>query len=119
MIRLTLIDRVRRGEINFERFVEILAMRGFITEQSNDERCGFGSTAMEKARQHDFDALFALLLPSVLNNILLSCAATDEGGLSGAFSYALFNSNVIDRKEVLDILIDENRKTAEWWQDNM
>lgn len=115
---LTLIARVRRGELNFERFVEVLSTRGYVTEEDHEEGCSFVSSAMEAARQYDFDVLFALLLPEVLNDISLSCAATDEGGPPGAFAYALFNTNVIDREDVLGILVKENRRTAKWLESN-
>ena len=118
ILRPTLIELVRKGELNFERFVEILSTRGYITEETHEDGCSFGSTAMEAARQEDFDALFALLLPGVLSDISLSCAATDEGGLSGGFAYALFNTKVIDREEVLCNLAEENRETTKWIEGN-
>ena len=107
----TLIALVRRKELNFERFVEILSTRGYITEETHENGCIFGSTSMECAQQEDFDLLFTQLLPETLNEISLSCAATDEGGSTGSYSYALFNTNVIDREDVLKILVEENRKT--------
>lgn len=106
----TLICRTRRGELNFERLVEHLASVGFITESDRIEGCGFGSTAMESARQEDFDALFKLFFPGHSHSIELSCAATDAGGIKGCFSYALFNSNVIEHEEVKHILRKENRE---------
>lgn len=109
---LTLIARVRRGELNFERLVEILSTRGYVTEQQDEECCNFISTAMESSNQEDFDALFKLLLPGQLNDILISCAATDKGGQPGGFAYGLYNSNAIDREDMLRILISESRKTA-------
>jgi hypothetical protein len=114
----TLIALVRRGELNFERFVEILSTRGYITEETNEEGCGFGSSAMEAARQEDFDALFTALLPGVLHNITLSRVATDEGGKPNAFAYALFNTNIIDSDDVLGILVEENRETNKWDESN-
>jgi len=114
----TLIALVRRGELNFERFVEILSTRGYITEETNEEGCGFGSSAMEAAYQEDFDALFTVLLPGALHNITLSCVATDEGGHPGAFAYALFNTDIIDNKDVLAILVEENHETNKWVERN-
>ncbi len=114
MVPLNLIALVRRGELNFERFVEILSTRGYLTEEDREAGCSMVSTVMEAANQEDFDALFALLLPGVLNNISLSCVATDEGGPRGAFAYALHNTNVIEREDVITVLVAENRETAKW-----
>lgn len=110
----SLIAFVRRGNLNFERFVEVLSTRGYITEQDHEAGCSLASSAMEAARQEDFDALFKLLMPGRLNDIQLSCKATDAGGMQGAFSYALFNSNVVDDEEIKQVLVKENEEIARW-----
>lgn len=109
---LSLIARVRRAELNFERLVQILSTTGYLTEQHDEEGCNFISTAMESSNQEDFDALFGLLLPGRANEILISCAATDKGGPPGGFAYGLYNSNLIDREDMLRILMIENEDTA-------
>lgn len=109
---LSLIAFVRRGDLNFERFVEVLSTRGYITEQDHEAGCSMVPLGMEAARQEDFDALFKLLMPGRLNEIELSCRATDAGGLRGAFSYALFNSNVVDDETIKHILTKENEEIA-------
>ena len=114
MIQLDLIARIRRGELNFERFVELLETRGYVTEQDCEEGCSFVSTAMEASRQEDFDTLFAALFPGRLNTVSLSCVATDEGGQRGAFAYALFNRNIIEREDIISVLTEENRETDRW-----
>ena len=108
----SLIARVRRGEINFERLVEVLSGRGYITDDETEEGIGFRRSSMDKVRQEDFDALFNLLMPGIHNDIELDSTATDEGGLPGSFTYALFNKNVIDREGMTQILIRLNRATA-------
>jgi hypothetical protein len=112
----TLIARIRKRELNFERFVEILTTRGYFTEQVHEEGCGFSSVAMEAAKQNDFDSLYQLLMPDAPrnHNISLSCIATDEGGLRGGYSYALFNENLISRGNIKNLLIEENRATSRW-----
>lgn len=100
----SLIARVRRGELNFERFIGILTSRGYITEFDKEEGCCFGSSAMEAARQDHFDALFVVLMPDVLNDIELSKVAVRCEGPGAAYEYALFNKNVIDEDAVRSIL---------------
>lgn len=113
---MDLISRVRRGEINFERLVEILRSRGYITEQQQEKGCGFGSSAMEAARQNEFEALFSFFFPHEVCDIEIQCAATNAGGGPGefAYAYALFNSNAITRTEILAVLQAENEKTYAW-----
>ena len=41
MEKFSLIDRVRRGELNFEFLVQILDETGYITEDDNHEGCSF------------------------------------------------------------------------------
>lgn len=111
---IDLISRVRRGEINFERLVEILRSRGYITEQRQEEGCGFGSSAMEAAHQDELEALFSFFFPHEVCDIEIQCAATNAGGEPGDFAYALFNSKAITRQEVLAVLQAENEKTYAW-----
>jgi hypothetical protein len=111
-----LISRVRCGGLNFERFVEILETRGYITEANNEEGCSPASPIMEAARQEDFDRLFVFFFPRRPNNITLACIASNEGFEiygPGALSYALFNSEVLDESEVRRILARVNRAVAE------
>jgi len=108
----SLIARVRRGEINFERLVEVLSERGYITDVPAEEGIGFGRASMDQTWQEDFDALFSLLLPGIYNDIKLDCTATDKDGIPGCFTYALFNKNVIDREDMTQILMRLNRATA-------
>lgn len=107
---LGIIDRVRRGEINFERLVEILRHAGYITEENQEAGCGFGSSAMEAVHQEDFEKLFAFFFPGEHCDITIGCIATDEGGQSGAYTYALFNSNEVSRPTMQQILERQNRK---------
>lgn len=107
---LGIIDRVRRGEINFERLVEILRHAGYITEENQEAGCGFGSSAMEAVHQEDFEKLFAFFFPGEHCDIAIACIATDEGGQSGAYAYALFNSNKVSRPAMQQILERQNRK---------
>ena len=111
---LNLIARVRRGELDFERLVEILTTRGYITEQDIESNCSFVASAISATRQDDFNTLFAEVFPDLENTVRLSDAATDVGGPKGSYLYALFNANVIDRERVLEILISENRKINNW-----
>lgn len=111
---LDLVSRVRRGEINLDRLVEILRTRGYITEEKQENGCGFGKSAMEAVHQDELDALFSFFFPQEICDIKVSCVATDEGSDKGAYSYALFNSNVINREEVLAVLRSKNEKTHAW-----
>ncbi len=116
ILRMDLISRVRRGEINFERFVDILRSQAYITEEHQVDGCGFGSSAMEAVRKDDFEALFTFFFTEEVCDIEVSCGATDKGGVPGAYSYALFNSKAITRDEILDVLRAENAKTLSWLQ---
>lgn len=107
---MNLVTRVRKGELSFERFVEIMRNRGYITEQSHEEGCSFGSSAMEAVHQEEFQVLFSFFFPGEDCDIEIKCAATDDGGTPGAFIYALYNSKAIDREVVLGVLRTENEK---------
>ena len=107
-----LISRVRCGGLNFERFVEVLQTKGYITEEHGEAGCSPSSPVMEAARQEDFNKLFDLFFPGSPNEIKLGCTATNKGfepAMPGNFSYAIFNANVIDRQAVDRILEAENR----------
>jgi len=106
----SLIDLVRRGEVSFERLVEVLSDRGYVTEHDRDQKCRLGATSIERAQQEQFDALFEFFYPGQSNNVQLSRLATDRGGqISGAFSYALFNTNVVSRERMRCILVELNK----------
>ena len=115
---MDLIARVRRGDLNFERFIELMREPGYIGEHGQENGCGFGSSAMEATKQEDLNLLFEFFYPGKACDILVQCVATDEGGEPGAFEYALFNANVITRDQMLARLKLENLKTAEWLRSN-
>lgn len=108
--KLTLIQRVLRGELNFERFVEVMRREGYLIDTETPEGCGFGRVAMDSARPEDLASLFNFFYPTEVLNIKLDVAATDAGGQRGAFSYALFNSKRVERNEVLVLLRQHNEK---------
>ena len=64
--------------------------------------------------QDEFNELFRFFYPGKYNDIKFSCVATNEGFIvsAGAYSYALYNENVISKKEVEDILIKENKRSG-------
>lgn len=106
----SLIARVRRREVNFEQLVEVLSTRGYVTDSDGSNGLGFGRVAIAQARQHDFDALFTLLMPGVLNTIRLMSHGTDKGGIPGSFTTALFNTDVIEYEEMKQVLIEMSRQ---------
>jgi hypothetical protein len=106
--KLTLIQRVLRGELNFERFVEVMRTDGYLIDTATPDGCGFGRVSMDSARQEDLALLFNFFYPTEELNINLSVVATDEGGQPGAFSYALFNSMRVEREEVTALLRQHN-----------
>ncbi len=67
-------------------------------------------SAIDKARQHDFDELFKVLMPGRFNTIRLMTHGTDRGGAPGSFTTALFNTEVIDLAEMDQVLIEMNRQ---------
>jgi hypothetical protein len=111
---MDLVARVRRGDLNFERFVELMQEPGYISENDQENSCGFGSSAMEAVKQEDFNKLFEFFFPERICNISVQCVATDDGGERGAFAYALFNANVVTRERMLKFLRLENKKTSAW-----
>lgn len=106
----SLIGRVRRGQVNFERLVEVLSTRGYVTDSDGPEGLGFMRSAIDKSRQHDFDALFKVLMPGRLNTIRLMTHGTDKGGAPGSFTTALFNTEVIEFAAMDQVLIEMNRQ---------
>jgi hypothetical protein len=106
----SLIGRVRRGQVNFERLVEVLSTRGYITDSDGSEGLGFMRSAIDQAHQHDFDALFKVLMPGKLNTIRLMTHGTDKGGVPGSFTTALFNKDVVEYEEINQVLIEMNRQ---------
>ena len=118
LLPMDLIARVRRGDLNFERFVELMREPGYIGEHGQENGCGFGSSAMEAAKQDDLNALFRFFYPGEACDILVQCVATDDGGKLGAFEYALINANVVTRDQMLELLRLENLKTSEWLRSN-
>jgi hypothetical protein len=111
-MELSLIARVRRGEIHFERLVDVLSTRGYIVDTQPEDGLGFGRVAIDQARQEDFDALFAVLMPGQTNDIQLMAIATDQGSIPGVFTNALFNRNVIDYETMKQLLVQINREEA-------
>lgn len=111
----SLIARVRRSEVNFEQLVEVLSTRGYVTDSDGLNGLGFTRSAIDKAHQHDFDALFKALMPGELNTIKLSTRATAKGG-DGSYTTALFNTNVIEFAAMDQVLIEMNRQQNEGLQ---
>jgi len=107
---LTLLALSSRGELNFARLVELLRNPGYILEGGGEAGCSFVSTVLEKASQEDFDRLFKTFFENERNDIEIDCAATDKGGMRGDVSYALFNSSVITRDDMIKLLSAQNRR---------
>lgn len=96
---ISLIGRARRGQVNFERLVEALSTRGYVTDSDGSEGLGFMRSAIDQAHQRDFDALYKVLIPGRRNTIRPLKHATAKGG-GGSFTTALFNTDVIDLAEM-------------------
>ncbi len=109
-LEFSLIARVRRREVNFEQLVDVLSTRGYVTDSDGPKGLGFIRSAIDKAHQEDFDALFEVLMPGRLNTIRLMKHGTDKGGAPGSFTTALFNTEVIDLAEMDQVLIAMNRQ---------
>jgi hypothetical protein len=102
---LSLIDSVRRGELDFERLVEVLSSEGYLTDADGSEGLGFVSARIEAARQEHFDALWKFFYPGKRHDIRLRSCATNKGfTLRGDFNYALFNENQISYEDVMHAL---------------
>jgi hypothetical protein len=109
----SLIGRVRRGQVNFEQLVEVLSTRGYVTDSDGPEGLGFMRSAIDKAHQDDFDALFKVLMPGQFNTIKLMKHGTDKGGPPGCFTTAMFNTEILDLAEMNQVLIEMNRQQNE------
>lgn len=107
---LTLIQRVLRGDLNFERLVEVMRTDGYLIDTVAPEGCGFGRVAIDSVNQEDFDALFNFFYPGEEFDVEICKLATDKGGSCGAFSYALFNSRKMDYDEMMDLLRRHNER---------
>jgi len=112
----SLIARVRRGEINFERLVEVLSTRGYVLDTEDEVGLGFSRPHANNAKHADFEALFKVLMPGQHHDIQLSKIATDQGGTPGAFTYAIYNPNVIDYDSMLDRLEQVNQEFAKHYE---
>jgi hypothetical protein len=107
----SLIDSVRRGELDFERLVKVLSSEGYLTDADGSDGLGFVSTRIEAARQEDFDALWKFFYPNEGHSIALKSCATDQGfAVRGGFTYALFNETLVSRAEMLAKLVQLNAK---------
>lgn len=106
-------ERVAEGSFNLNEFIEIMQGDGCITEINTPEGVGLPSPYMERTStlQEEFNELFKFFYPRQLNDIEFECVATNKGFKvpAGAYSYALFNKNVITREQVQEILIKENQ----------
>lgn len=106
---LDLISRVRRAELNFEKLVEALSTRGYVTDMEHEDGLSFIRASVNQTHARDFDALFALLMPGRLNDIRLMTTASSEGTSPGTPTYAVFNTNVISYQEMRAVLAEMNR----------
>lgn len=105
----SLISAVRSGELDFERLVKVLSKAGYLTDIDGNQGLGFASTRIEGARQEDFDALFQFFYPGEGHSIKLRSCATDKGFVhGGAYTYALFNENIVSREEMMTMLMRLN-----------
>jgi hypothetical protein len=111
MIQLdcSLIDSVRRRELNFERLVEVLSKEGYVTDADGNQGLGFIRTRISAARQEDFDRLWNFFYPGQGHDIQLNSCASDEGfAVSGGYTYALFNESLVSREEMMQTLKRRN-----------
>ena len=107
----SLIDSVRRGELNFEQLVEVLSKVGYTTDADGNQGLGFIRTRISAARQEDFDRLWKFFYPGQGHDIQLNSCASDEGFAgSGGFTYALFNEAFVSRQEMMATLRRLNAK---------
>ncbi len=107
-----LIRRLRTGNLDFERFIELLTTRGYILECDNE--FGFSSNELESLgdviSSEVFPIVFKLLMPGILNDITIHCHATDEGGDRGCFAYGIYNPRIMDYKQFHAVLVMENQR---------
>lgn len=107
---LSLVQRVRCGTLNFDRFVELMRTDGYIIDATTHAGGGFTRAAIDSINQEDFESLFNFFYPTEVLDIELSKAATDEGGQCGVFSSAVFNAKNLERQEVMALLRDHNKR---------
>jgi hypothetical protein len=87
----------------------VLSKTGHLTDIDGNQGLGFTSTRFEGARQEDFDALFQFFYPGEGHSIELRSCATDKGfAQRGAYTYALFNENIVSRDEMMAMLVGLN-----------
>lgn len=110
---LTLIGRVRRGELNFERLVDVLSDRGYVTDVEHEEGLSFIRASVNQTIREDFDALFKLLMPGQFNDIKLMTTASSVGTHPGTPTYAVFNANRISYEDMMETLAEMNRAGAQ------
>lgn len=101
--------RVQRGELNFERLVELLSAPGYITTLDQHTGVGFTKASLDQVDQDDFDALFKQRMPSRINDVKLLTHATCKGAAPGLYTSVLFNTNVIDYDAMNALLIEINK----------
>lgn len=110
---LDLISRVRRAELSFEKMVQVLCTRGYITDVEHEDGLSFIRASVNQTRAEDFDALFALLMPGQINDIDLRTTASSKGTNPGTPTYAVFNANVIGYEDMMAVLAEMNRAGAQ------
>jgi hypothetical protein len=110
---LTLIGRVRRGELNFERLVQALSVPGYVTDVEHEPGLSFIRATVNKTRREDFNALFAVLMPGRVNDIDLRTTASSEDTHPGTPTYAVFNANIISYDDMMATLAEMNRAGAQ------
>jgi hypothetical protein len=87
----------------------VLSTRGYVTDCEHEAGLGFNRPCVNHAHQDDSDALYRVLFPGAPpHDIQLGTIATDEGGESGGFTYAVFNEAPIDRDEMHALLVELN-----------
>ncbi len=110
-------EKVKTGRFNFALFVEIMQSDGYVTELDCPDEIGMDSCTMESTSslQAEFDELFEFFYKGYSNEVKLSCIATNQGFKypSGAYSYALYNENIISQIKVEQVLIKENAASEE------
>jgi hypothetical protein len=80
-----------------------------LTDIDGNQGLGFTRTRIEGARQEDFDALFQFFYPGEGHSIKVRFCATDKGFVQrGAYTYALFNENIVSREEMMAMLVGLN-----------
>lgn len=107
----SLVSRVRRGELNFERLVELLSTRGYVTDSEDEPGLSFNRPSMNQARSADFNALFKALMPGRINDIEIMAIGTPWDDSRGS-TYALFNINRIEYEEMMQTIKQINSEVV-------